>query len=68
MCVTKDVCKGSSIDEVLRGWCLNYETSRYKEVPLTISWGRWLARNNKLFQGHTSPMLFEKNKYFVLLT
>ena len=35
--------RGNSIEEALRNWCMNKETKSYRDLPLTISWGIWLA-------------------------
>jgi hypothetical protein len=46
----KNAWRGTTIEEALRGWCLNNETLRYRALPLTIAWGIWLAINTKLFE------------------
>jgi hypothetical protein len=49
--------EGGSLEEAFRTWCSRKDTSKFRELPLNITWGVWIVIHLKLFQGReTLPL------------
>eukprot|EP01018_Ginkgo_biloba_P010974 Gb_06478 [translate_table: standard] len=46
----RNVWLGGIVEEGLRAWCGNPRVKSLLALPVIITWGIWLGRNNRLFE------------------